>query len=51
MSGRKVELDGLIVPALNLEGSSSEKLAAVMPTPTREEANNKNHETTNQVAT
>ena len=39
MSGRKVELDEVIVPSLNLESSSSEKSILVMPTPTREEAN------------
>ena len=32
VSGRKVELDEVIVPALNLEGSSSEKSVPVMPT-------------------
>ena len=37
MSGRKVELDEVIVPTLNLESSSSEKFVHVMPTPTGEE--------------
>ena len=41
VSGRKVELDEVIVPALNLEGSSSRKSVPVMPTPTREETNDK----------
>ena len=50
MSGRKVELDEVTVPALNLEGSSSEKSVPVMPIPTGEEANDKDHETSNQVA-
>ena len=49
MSGRDVELDEVIVPALNLEGSSSEKSVPVMPTPTREEANDNDHETSDQV--
>ena len=51
MSGRKVELDEVIVPTLNLESSSSEKSVPVMPTLTGEEANDKHHETTHQVAT
>ena len=48
MSGRKVELDEVIIPTLNLESSSSEKSVPVMPTPTGEEAND--HETTYQVS-
>ena len=51
MSGRKVELDEVIVPNLNLESISSEKSVHVMPTPTGEEANDKDHETSDQVAT
>ncbi len=51
MSGRKVELDEVIVPSLNLESSSSEKSVPVMPTPTREEANDNDHETSDQVTT
>ena len=51
MSGRKVELDEVIVPALNSESSSSVKFVPVMPTPTGEEANDKDHETSDQVAT
>ena len=51
MSGRKVELDEVIVPSLNLESSSSEKSVLVMPTPTREEANDDDHETLDQVTT
>ena len=47
MSERKVELDEVIVPSLDLESSSSEKSVPVMPTPTREEAND--HETSDQV--
>ena len=50
VSGRKVELDEVIVPTLNLEGSSSEKSVHVMPTPIGEEANDKDHETSDQVA-
>ena len=51
MSGRKVELDEVIVPPLELESSSSQKTIPVMPTPTREEANDDDHETSDQVTT
>ena len=51
MSGRKVELDEVIVPSLILESSSSEKSIPMMPTPTREEANDDDHETSDQVTT
>ena len=51
MSGRKVELDEVIVPSLELESSSSHKTVPVMPTPTREEANDNDHETSDQVTT
>ena len=49
VSGRKVELDEVIIPSLNLESSSSEKSVPVMPTPTREEAHDDDHETSDQV--
>ena len=45
MSGRKVELDEVIVPSLELESSASEKSAPVMHIPTKEEANDDDHET------
>ena len=48
VSGRKVEFDEVIVPSLNLESSTS---VPVMPTPTREEANDDDHETSDQVTT
>ena len=51
MSGRKVELDEVIVPALSLESSSSEKSVHVMPTPIGEQANDRDHETSDQVTT
>ena len=51
MSGRKVELDEVIVPSLSLESSTSEKSVPMMPTPTREEANDDDHETSYQVTT
>ena len=51
VSGRKVELDELNVPSLKLESGTSEKNVPVMPTPTREEANDDDHETSDQVTT
>ena len=51
VSGRKVEFDEVIVPSLELESSSSQKTALVMPTPTREEANDDDQETSDQVTT
>ena len=51
MSGRKVELDEVIIPSLELESSTSVKSIPLMPTPTREEANDNDHETSDQVTT
>ena len=51
LSGRKVELDEVIVPSLELESSSSLKSVPVMPTPISEEANDDDHETFDQVTT
>ena len=51
VSGRKVELHEVIVPSLELESSTSEKSVPVMPTPTREEANDDDHVTSDQVTT
>ena len=45
VSGRKVELDEVIVPAPELESSSSQKSVLVIPTPISEEANDDDHET------
>ena len=45
MSGRKVELDEVTVPSLKLESSS------VMATPSSEEANDNDNETSDQVTT
>ena len=50
-SGRKVELDELIVPAPLLESSSSQKSVPMTTTPISEEANDDDHETSNQVTT
>ena len=51
MSGRKVELDEVTVPAPLLESSSSQKSVPVIPTPISEEANDDDHETSDQVTT
>ena len=51
MSGKKVELHEVIVPSLELESSSSQKTVPEMPTPTREEANDNDHETSDQLTT
>ena len=51
MSGRKVELDEVIVPAPLLESSSSLKSVPVTPTLVSEEANDDDHETSDQVTT
>ena len=51
VSGRKVELDEVIVPSLELETSSSQKSVPVMPTQISEEANDDDHETSDQVST
>ena len=51
VSGRKVELDEVTVPAPLLESSSSQKSVPVIATPISEEANDDDHETSNQVTT
>ena len=51
MSGRKVELDEVIGPSPELESSSSQKSVPVIPTPISEEANDDDHETSDQVTT
>ena len=51
MSGRTVELDEVIVPAPFLEISSSHKSVPVIPTPIGEEADDNDHETSDQVTT
>ena len=49
VSGRKVELDELVVSSLKLENGSSQKSVPVMPTPISEEVNDDDHETSDQV--
>ena len=51
VSGRKVELDEVTAPSLNLESSTSEKSVSVTPTPISEEANDDDHVTSDQVTT
>ena len=51
MSGRKVELDEVTVPAPLLESSSSLKSAPVMLTPISEKVNDDDHEASDQVTT
>ena len=51
MSGRKVELDEVTVPAPLLESSKSQKTVSVTPTPVSEEANDDDLETSEQDTT
>ena len=51
MSGRKVELDEVTVPAPLLESNSSQKPVPVTSIPISEEVNDDDHETSDQVAT
>ena len=51
MSGRKIERDEVTVPAPLLESSTSQKTIFVTPTPISEEANDNDHETSDQVTT
>ena len=51
VSGRKVELDEIIVSTPLLESSSSQEPVPVTTTPTSEEANDIDHETSDQVST
>ena len=51
MSGRKVELDEVTVPAPLLESSSSQKSVPMTTTPISEEANDDDHVTSDQVTT
>ena len=51
VSGRKVELDEVTVPTPLLESSSPQKPVPVTPTPVSEEANDDDHETSEQDTT
>ena len=49
VSGRKLELDEVTIPAPLLESSSSHKSVSVTPTPISEEANDDDHGASDQV--
>ena len=49
MNGRKVELDEVTIPSPELENSSSQKSVPVISTPISEEANDDDHETSDQI--
>ena len=51
VSGRKVQLDEVTIPAPLLESSSSQKSVPVTTTPISEEANDDDHVTSDQVTT
>ena len=51
VSGRKVEIDEVTVPAPLLESSSSQKSVPVTTTPISKEANDDDHVTSDQVTT
>ena len=51
LSGRKVELDEVIEPSLQLDSSTTQKYVSVMSTPSEEEANDDDHEASDQVTT
>ena len=51
MSGRKVELDEVTVPAPLLESRSSQRSVSATPIPSSEEVNDNDHETSDQVIT
>ena len=51
MSGRKVELNEVTVPSLELESSSSQKSVRVTPTTISEEDNDDDHVSSDQVTT
>ena len=51
VSRRNVELDEVTVPSTELESSSTEKSVLVISTPISEEANDDDHETSDQVTT
>ncbi|KAK1613161.1 hypothetical protein QYE76_036834 [Lolium multiflorum] len=51
VTGRKVELDEVIEPSLGYQSSAAPEDVPVPPAPIREEANDDDHETSNEVAT
>ena len=51
MTGRKVELDEVVEPSFGVESSAAPEDVSVPPAPTGEEANDADHETSNEVTT
>jgi hypothetical protein len=51
VSGRKVELDEVIEPSLELESSATPEVVPALPAPIGEEANDEDHETSNNATT
>ena len=51
MSGRRVELDEVIIPSPLLKSSSSQKSVPVIPTPISEEVIDDDHQTSDRVTT
>jgi hypothetical protein len=51
VSGRKVELDEVTEPSLELESSTAPEVVPASPAPTEEEANDEDHETLNDATT
>src|SRR3954468_11527799 len=51
VSGRKVELDEVIEPSLELESSAAPEIVLVSSAPTIEEANDKDHEASDDATT
>ena len=51
LSGRKVELDEVIEPSLQLDDSTTQKYVFVAPTPNEVEVNDDDHEASDQVTT
>jgi hypothetical protein len=51
VSGKKVELDEVVVPSLEMESRTSQKEVSMTPTPTGEEVNDDDHEASAQVTT
>src|SRR3954465_10178947 len=51
VSGRKVELDEVVEPSLELESSAAPEIVPVTPTTTIEEANDKDHEASDDATT
>ena len=49
MSGRKIVLDEIVEPLLQLESSATQKDVSVEPTSVEEEVNDDDHEASDQV--